>query len=397
MERNEKPMEKKEVNLGETGKKILDIAMEKIDKEKIKDIFYFEKLELVKPDRTHLSFSEENLFIVEKLDEREELAKIFYEIYNKNGDLIGTIDEGGKVEFSKDYLEKLEKVPELSRVIDFNNGEIDIDDFDKEHSIKEEIEKENNKEKEIENNQENNTENSVENKTEDKDENTLEEAKNQDEEVKTIAKNLGIDPNEIDAHTEIRDVEFYKMVPEANNFKGFVQIVHLKNNEFKVVGEDIKTGKVKELDSIETSKNPDRVTTIELGNDGQDIKREIIKAELKLKGNDEFSFSAKLEPWEPLEMKKVRRDLNTGEYFTADMYTANDRGITPYTTDDVHEIMCKKENMNMHDEAENFRQKEDDVKKGKDDKVNVKEIDDDEEEKEEEEKTIWPRTKNIMA
>ena len=94
-------------------------------------------------------------------------------------------------------------------------------------------------------------------------------------------------------------------------------------------------------------------------------------------------------------MKKVRRDLNTGEYFTADMYTANDRGITEYTTDDVDEMMHKKSNKNMHDEAENFRKKEEEVKKGKDDEIDVKEIDDEEEE--EKEKTIWPRTKNIMA
>ncbi|MBQ9297535.1 MAG: hypothetical protein IJ223_00625 [Clostridia bacterium] len=376
-------MEKEKLNVTETGKKVKDIAETEMEMEKIKDIFYFKKFELVKGDRNHLSFAKEDVFVVEKLDEREELAKIFYEVYDKNGDLIATIDDSGKVEFSKDYLEKVEKIPELSKQIDFKNGQIDLEELDKEHSIKEELEKEN--EKERENNQEKNSENNEELKEDNKDEkeeNELEDAKTLDEEVNIIAKNLGIDPNEIDAHTEIRDIEFYKMVPEANNFKGFVQIVHLKNNEFKVVGEDVKTGKVKELNSIETSKNPDRVTAIELGNDGQDIKREIIKAELKIKGNDEFSFSAKLEPWEPLEMKKVRRDLNTGEYFTADMYTANDRGITAYTTDEVDEMMHKKSNKNMHDEAENFREKEKEVKEGKDDEVDIKEIDDEEEEQE---------------
>ena len=389
-------MENEKLDVIGTGKKVRDIASINMDKEKIKDIFYFKQMQFTKGDNRHDPFAKEDVFIVEKIDEREELAKIFYEVYDKNGELVATIDEGGKVEFSKNFLEKLEKIPELSKQIDFSNGKIDLEDLDKEHSIKEEIDKENEKEEDVENNQGNNTENTEQNKDEkddEKEENGLDDAKTQDEEVKAIAKNLGINPSEIDAHTEIRDVEFYKMVPEANNFKGFVQIVHLRNGEFKVVGEDIKTGKVKELNSIETSRNPDRVTTIELGNDGQDIKREIIKAELKIKGNDEFSFSAKLEPWEPLEMKKVRRDLNTGEYFTADMYTANDRGITAYTTDEVDEMMQKKSNYDMHDEAENFKEKEEELKEGKDDKIDEKEIEDEEDD----EKTIWPRTKNIMA
>lgn len=362
-------MEEEKIDIKEVAEKIYNISSKKEDNKKIEDIIYYEEYEFLKQDKKYFSFAEKDVFIIEKTESIEGKDVITCEFYNKNGELIANSDEDGNIEFSKEYKEELKKMPkEYYSKIGFDKRKVKMEEIIKEKSVKEKLPKEKDKKE-------------TESKKEEKD-------KTEKEKIKKMEQDLSIKEKDIQSSSEIRDEEFYKLVPEAKNFKGNVSIVYIgSTNEFKVLGVDKKTGKYEELKTVLASQAVEQKSSIDLGRDGENVKRESLRAVLKIKGEEEYSFAAKLEPYSPIEFKELRRDLHTGEYISTDMQTYHQYP----TSREVDKMMKKEENYDVRQEVEKFEKIE---KKGKE-KTDIKQIQDKTNEKDKEEvekeKTIHDR------
>lgn len=332
-------MKEEKINIKEVANKIYEISEQKEDNKKIEDIIYYEEYEFLKQDKKHFSFSEKDVFMIKKAEKIEGKDVITYELYNKEGKLLASSDKEGNIEFSEEYKSDLKKIPkEYYSKIGFDERKMKIEDIVKEPSIKKEILKEK-KESEIEEKKE--------------------KDKTDEEKMQKMERDLSIKEKDIQSSSEIRDKEFYKLVPEAKNFKDHVSIVYIgSTNEFKILGVDQKTGKYKELKTVLASQAVEQKSSIDLGREGDNVKRETLKAVLKIKGEEEYSFSAKLEPYSPIKFKELRRDLHTGEYISTDMQTYHQYP----TTKEVDKMMRKEENYDVRQEVEEFEKIE---KKGK--------------------------------
>lgn len=75
-----------------------------------------------------------------------------YEIYNKDGDLVATVDKAGKIHFSPEYIEKLrQEYQEYFEMLNLDNSVLELPEEIKERNITlqpEELEKEIQKKKE---------------------------------------------------------------------------------------------------------------------------------------------------------------------------------------------------------------------------------------------------------
>lgn len=332
-------MKEEKINIKEVANKIYEISEQKEDNKKIEDIIYYEEYEFLKQDKKHFSFSEKDVFMIKKAEKIEGKDVITYELYNKEGKLLASSDKEGNIEFSEEYKADLKKIPkEYYSKIGFDERKMKMEDIIKEPSIKKEILKE---------------------KKESKIEEKKEKDKTDEEKMQKMERDLSIKEKDIQSSSEIRDEEFYKLVPEAKNFKDNVSIVYIgSTNEFKILGVDQKTGKYQELKTVLASQAVEQKSSIDLGREGDNVKRETLKAVLKIKGEEEYSFSAKLEPYSPIEFKELRRDLHTGEYISTDMQTYHQYP----TTKEVDKMMRKEENYDVRQEVEEFEKIE---KKGK--------------------------------
>lgn len=81
-------------------------------------------------------------------------AEEVYEIYNKDGDLVATVDKAGKIHFSPEYIEKLrQEYQEYFEMLNLDNAVLELPEEIKERNITlqpEELEKEKKKEKQDE-------------------------------------------------------------------------------------------------------------------------------------------------------------------------------------------------------------------------------------------------------
>lgn len=335
-------MEKDELDMIKVGKNIYEISSKKNDNKKIEDIIYYKELEFLKSDKKYFSFEEKDIFIIEKSENKDGKKELDYELYNKEGKLIANLDEKLNIEFTKEYKEKLKKMPkEYYDKIGFDKRKMSLEKIVKEKSIDKDLKKEyNDKTK----------------RREEKRQTTKEEHRlSKEEKTKKMEEDLSIKEKDIKSSSEIRDEEFYRLVPEAKKFKGNVSIVYISStNEFKLLGIDRKTGKYKELKSVLASQAVEQTSSIDLGRNGEKVKRESLKAVLKIKGNEEYSFAAKLEPYNPIEFKELRRDLHTGEYMSTNMQTFHQYP----TTKEVDEMMKKEKNHDIIQEVETFEKKE---------------------------------------
>lgn len=341
-------METKEVN--EIKQDIL--AKMRQQQEEVKSIQHIEELQLLESNSNYFGLNENDVFLVKKEHEKNNEKVITYDIYSTEGELIGTADDKGNVKLTEEYKKKLEeKYKSLYKQLGINKRKIKIQDIAK-YSEKENEEKT----EEIEEV----PEEIVTTKKEDsKKEDKKEEIENpeqlsENEQIEKMEEGLGLDEKDIKSSSEIKDLEFYRLVPEAKEYKGNVSIVYVgSTSEFMIVGVDKKTGQYKPLDTVEASRATEVGETnksIDLGQDGSKVEAQSLKAIINIKGDNEYSFSAKLEGLNPIELKELRRDLISGEYISSDLETTHQYPVTQKVAD----MMDKDVNKDISSEIKKY-------------------------------------------
>ena len=336
------------------AKEIYNNSQSEDEKKQIEGILYYEEFEFLKEENEFYKFSEKDAFVIEKSENKDDKQVLLYEVYNKKGERIANCDENGNIEFTDEYKSKLAKMPkEFYDKIGFDKRKMKIDVVEKIQDDKEKDESEKNPKLEKNNVKLEKKENEPEKK---KDEEVPE---NQEEKIAKMGEDLDVNPDDIRSSSEIKDKEFYKLVPEARtDFKGWVSIVYIgSTKEFKVIGQDIKTGKFKQLDSILPSQAVEQKSTIDIDSQGQNVERKSlgnIGGVLKIKGNNEYSFAANIKEFRPIEFKELRREKNTGEYIASEMTTSHQWP----TNREADKIMKKRENEDTIDEVKAYREEE---------------------------------------
>ena len=340
-----------------------------------KSVEYYKELEFLKEDKQHYEFKVEDLFVVEKTVKKEGKEETAYEIYNKKGERIATADEQGNIEFTEQYKGKLEKMPkELYDKIGFDKRNAKVKELEKK---KEEKEYEKNKDTKDDKKEEKDKDTEADKESEDekdnKDEQKEEEVpENEEEKREKMEEDLGIDEKDIQSSSEIKDERFYQLVPEARDCKGYVSIVYIgSKNEFQIIGVNLQTNKYEPLQTVTASQAVEQNSSIDVGRDGKNVERKSLKAVLTIKGEAEYSFAAKLENMDPIELKELRKDFNTGEYISSDLETTHQYPVT----EEIEQFRNEAENPDIIEEVRKFKKKEEAV--NGDIVTNIKEIKDD--------------------
>lgn len=380
-----------------------DILLKMREKdEAVKGIQYIEELQLLESKNEYYGLNENDIFLAKKEQEKDNKKVIVYDIYSKDGALIGTADEKGNVELTDEYKKALEeKYKSLYKKFGIGKRQIQIANIEKyinENEIEEET-------------QERKTEDKLDEKeAEDKEEEEIENSEQmaENEQVEKMEESLGLEPKDIKSSSEITDQQFYEIVPEAKEYNGKVSIVYVgSTNEFMIVGIDKKTGQYKPLDTVEASKAVqmgEANEMIDLGRDGSEVKTESLNAIIKLKNTNDYSFSAKLEGINPIKFQGLRQDRNLGEdnnkYIAWDIDTSHQYPATQKVADMVdtdknkditEEIKKYNDEMAKGNEVTTIEKIEDDkLKTNYGDKKEEKEK---EQENEDREKTPWDHLK----
>lgn len=119
---------------------------ERKDKSQISNITYYKELAF-----DSARFIENDVFVTKLNRENgKKGVEEVYEIYNKDGDLVATVDKAGKIHFSPEYIEKLrQEYQEYFEMLNLDNAVLELPEEIKERNITlqpEELEKEKKKE-----------------------------------------------------------------------------------------------------------------------------------------------------------------------------------------------------------------------------------------------------------
>ena len=186
---------------------------------------------------------------------------------------------------------------------------------------------------------------------------------------KEVEQDLGLKEGDIESCTKITDKRFYDKVPEARGYDGFAMLAYSKSrNEFIIVGRD--NGKIVEAQTV-TAGNGTMKTSVDLDNDGKEVKTEAIGAIMNIKGNNEYDFAVNLEPEAGLiEFQELRWDSVNRQYMSSDLETRGN--INQKTTKEVDDMMKNTTNDNITDEVNKYNK----VKENGKDGVEIDEIED---------------------
>ena len=201
----------------------------------------------------------ENDIFVTKLQKTKGKSQIeTFEIYNKDGELIATVDEKGKVQFAPEYIELLkQEYKKFFEILKLDEATLELpeklreEDISLEHDeLEKEVEKQEQKGKKIEKKQE--------------------EEKSQDDnsQEQEIAKQKGIPTNNV---LIVRDnSNLYKDHPEIER-----GLIFSRDNDGKVKAEYIdENGELQPSKYIQPSNTSVRQETISIGKDGNPVTRE---------------------------------------------------------------------------------------------------------------------------
>ncbi len=201
----------------------------------------------------------ENDIFVTKLQKTKGKSQIeTFEIYNKDGELIATVDEKGKVQFAPEYIELLkQEYKKFFEILKLDEATLELpeklreEDISLEHDeLEKEVEKQEQKGKKIEKKQE--------------------EEKSQDDnsQEQEIAKQKGIPTNNV---LIVRDnSNLYKDHPEIER-----NLIFSRDNDGKVKAEYIdENGELQPSKYIQPSNTSVRQETISIGKDGNPVTRE---------------------------------------------------------------------------------------------------------------------------
>lgn len=282
-----------------------------------------------------------------KTENKTEEQKPQYEIYNKDNQLIATVNENGNINFEPEFLEELEDIsPEYFKTLDLDDAEINMEEALEEADIvlsKNEIEKE-----------------------------TLKREKKQmagskdikEQEKEEPQKSNSSHKQEIDPYVKVTSTEtLADMIPEIKQ-KGYAKVVvdysdHSKgqNGRFTFKGVDEKGVEhpIKSLENTEGTTTGQTVTSIN-SRDGSVIEEEQVSGLVKIRGRSstngqEELLSLKTGPYGTIEVDYVRAELDKDKktrYFSAPIATPNQRE----TTTDVRELMDRSRNIDMDDELD---------------------------------------------
>lgn len=194
-------------------------------------------------------------------------AEEVYEIYNKDGDLVATVDKAGKIHFSPEYIEKLrQEYQEYFEMLNLDNAVLELPEEIKERNITlqpEELEKEKKKEKQDEKGKED------EEKTEEEEQEQEKlDPQEENQEQKAIAKKKGIPENNV---LIVRDnSNFYKDHPEVER-----DLIFSRDKDGLVKAEYIdENGELQPSKYIMPSTTGIRQETVSIGSDGNPVTKE---------------------------------------------------------------------------------------------------------------------------
>ena len=285
-------------------------------------------------------------------ENEDQQEKQLYEIYDKDNNLIATVDEIGKIQFQPEFLQSLKEISEeYYNTLTLDDVEIEFpEELEQDDLIltKEEIEeKADNK------------------KIEDlskiigsKNINSYSEMKvDQTPKFEKLT-----NKQEIDSDVRVTQTEtLADMIPEIKE-KGIVKIgviysnrTNNQNGRFSFVGID-KNGQIHTIDSLENVEGTTTGQTVTSINsrDGSAVEEEQVAGMVKINGrsnsnNEEEMLSIRQGQYGILEVDYVRADLSRDKserYMSAPIETDN---IYP-TTREVRDFMDKSKNVNMNDE-----------------------------------------------
>lgn len=287
-------------------------------------IVYYKDFEVVKGDKDHSAFSEQDIFIATRKVEQDGLELVYYEIYDENYSLIASTDGAGEIQYSDEYIKKLGPTYSYLGLKDRKmylnrENEFVVNSKPSEELTLEEKQESEKKQKEYE------------------------ERKVDTVEPAVLEDDLGIDRNSISYCQEINDERFFDLVPESRQeFSRTGMLIYVKG-EFMIVG--IKDGKFQPYTSIEPAKATMK-TSKDLDRDGSNIKDDTITGILRFKHSREYDFSVDIEHDGRIEFQQLRRNLETGELMTADLKTSTQFRATP----DVEQMMQKEKNQDIEAE-----------------------------------------------
>lgn len=200
----------------------------------------------------------ENDIFVTKLQKTKGKSQIeTFEIYNKDGELIATVDEKGKVQFAPEYIELLkQEYKKFFEILKLDEATLELpeklreEDISLEHDeLEKEVEKQEQKGKKIEKKQE-------------------EKSQDDNSQEQEIAKQKGISTNNV---LIVRDnSNLYKDHPEIER-----NLIFSRDNDGKVKAEYIdENGELQPSKYIQPSNTSVRQETISIGKDGNPVTRE---------------------------------------------------------------------------------------------------------------------------
>ncbi len=368
----------KEKDIQEIKSKLIEnYKDEKVDE---KAIQYIEEVQLLDANDTYYGLTENDVFLIRTEKEIDGKKVSFYDLYNKDGRLIGKSDVEGNLELAEEYKKILkEKYNDLYKNLGLDKRKIEVNEIEKQvdENLKEDKLNEIEEEKDIENGKDSKLEEPEKEKSE---ELSLEEQEEKMEE------NLGLSPKDIKSCSEIKDKDFYNRVPEARRYEGYVDIVYVgSTNEFMVVGLNKDTGNYEPLHTVEPSRGiqlGEQSSTRDLGRDGNNIKVESVTSVLRIKGDQEYSLSAKIDGKSSIELKELRYDISTGKSFAKTLETTHQ-----YPSNAEVDKMMNEKNFDVSDENRKYEKLENlGLEKTK--KINIKQIEDNAEEIIEDEEKI---------
>lgn len=256
-------------------------------------------------------FIDNDIFItkLEKVEGKDK--KEFFEIYNKNGELIATVNEKGKIQFAPEYIEKLkQEYKKFFKLLKLDNAVLELPekineerDVLVEHKeLKEEAEKAQKKDKKDEKKQDD-----------------IEQQEEKQQEEQEIANKKGIPVNNV---LIVRDnSNLYKDHPELE--KG---LVFSRDNDGVVKAEYVdENGDLQPSKYIQPSNTSIRQETISMGKDGNPITRETPQQVMRtqnLTGRDQdirdIRINVKFDQYGYLDIEEARQGRN-GEWAAHDI------------------------------------------------------------------------------
>ena len=236
---------------------------ERKDKSQISNITYYKELAF-----DSARFIENDVFVTKLNRENgKKGVEEVYEIYNKDGDLVATVDKAGKIHFSPEYIEKLrQEYQEYFEMLNLDNAVLELPEEIKERNITlqpEELEKEIQKKKE----KGKEDEEQAEGEEAEQEQEKL-DPQEENQEQKAIAKKKGIPENNV---LIVRDnSNFYKDHPEVER-----NLIFSRDKDGLVKAEYIdENGELQPSKYIMPSTTGIRQETVSIGSDGNPVTKE---------------------------------------------------------------------------------------------------------------------------